>query len=117
MNEIERDPLTEDQLSRLLAKWTVAAPADLEQRVTAAAGLAGSRERRNWWRFFLKGSIRVPIPLACCMAVLMIALVWHSATVAVTCAGASAAMEAKSSTTVSVQSSSTHVVCPANSKC
>ena len=109
MDEHKREPLTDDQLSALLKKWDVTAPAELESRVIRArADAAALKQRRSWWSFLLKGSIRVPVPVACCLAILMIVVVWREAKVAVTCAAAISAP---------VQAVHTIGACPANSKC
>ena len=86
MNEDNREQLTESQLSSLLKKWVVVAPEDLEDRVMRARKkISESGEQRGWWRFLLKGTIRVPVPVACCLALLMIAMVWRSTKLEVAC--------------------------------
>lgn len=95
MNEQNRESLSDSELSALLKKWVVAAPDRLEKRVIDARGsLSGSGPRRTWWQFLLKGTIRVPIPVACCLAVLMIAVLWRSSRLAVACEGAASGLQA-----------------------
>ena len=65
----------ESQLRNLLKEWRApATPPSLEQRV-----LAG---HEGLWHFLVRGYIRVPVPVACCLAVLMVAGVWKSARLA-----------------------------------
>jgi len=68
------------QLRGLLREWQVPshAPASLEQRVL------GSRHRQalqheSWWRFLFNGYIRVPVPVACGLAVLLTVAAWRFA--------------------------------------
>ena len=63
------------QLRGLLREWQVPshAPASLEQRVL------GSRQRPKWWRFLFNGYIRVPVPVACGLAVLLTVAAWRFA--------------------------------------
>ena len=50
-------PLNDNDLERILRKWTVpSAPASLESRLRASGSL-------RWWQWFLWGSIRVPVPV------------------------------------------------------
>ena len=63
------EPKNDPELSALLREWkSPEVPASLEARV-----LAG---RRSWWSVWLRGYIRVPVPVACCLALLMIAEGW-----------------------------------------
>jgi hypothetical protein len=121
MNEQEREPLTDSQLSSLLKKWTVAAPADLEGRVIRARGkLSASRQERSWWRFLLKGYIRVPVPVACCLAVLMVVMVWRSTRLAVACVGENSGLHASpaiTAKTAPVPAARPVGSCAANSTC
>jgi hypothetical protein len=58
-----------DRLRELLKDWNAPeAPPSLEQRVLSLP----TRATQTWWRFLLSGSIRVPVPLACGLALLMI---------------------------------------------
>jgi hypothetical protein len=60
------EPNDDPELRGLLREWQIApVPASLEQRVLGA--------RRTWWRFLLGGYIRVPVPVACCLIVLIAA--------------------------------------------
>ena len=69
------EPKNDPQLRSLLKEWKApAAPASLEQRV-----LAG---HQTWWQFLIRGYVRVPVPVVCCLVVLMGAGVWASARVA-----------------------------------
>ena len=102
MNEENRESLTDDQVSALLKKWVVTAPADLESRVMRArADLSASDKALSWWRYLLKGYIRVPVPVACCLVILMIVMAWTSTRMAVAC----------------VAQNSRSVACAANAKC
>jgi hypothetical protein len=57
------------QLRDLLQEWKAPpVPAALEQRVLSRRGTG--------WRFLVSGYIRVPIPLACGVAVLMLGSGW-----------------------------------------
>ncbi len=104
MDEYKREPLTDDQLSALMKKWVVVAPESLGNRVFEAhASLTASKSRRSWWHFLLRGSIPVPTPVVCLVAILMVALVWRSTWVAVTCTASSGVRSA--------------VSCSANQKC
>jgi hypothetical protein len=122
MHEHNQEPLTENELSSLLKHWSVAAPPDLERRIMSArANLAQSHDGRRWWRFLVKGSIRLPVPVACCLAILLVALIWHSAVVGVTCSAAnngfqvSARVSAPAAAPSRVMRSA--VACPVNSNC
>jgi hypothetical protein len=62
-----------DDLKGLLKEWEAPAPsAALTKRVLGAA-------RDPWWGFFWRGYIRVPVPLACCLGLLMGVGVWRFA--------------------------------------
>jgi hypothetical protein len=57
-------------LRDLLKEWKApATPPALERRVLV---LTGGRTR--WWAYLWRGSIRVPVPVACCLATVMVAL-------------------------------------------
>lgn len=59
------------QLRELLREWDAPpAPASLDKRVLAS--------RQGWWRFLINGYIRVPVPVACCVAVLILFAAWRS---------------------------------------
>ncbi len=60
----------DEELRSLLREWQ--APlmlASVEERVLAAC--------RPWWRFLLNGYIRMPVPLACCIVLLLAAEAWR----------------------------------------
>ena len=58
------------RLRDLLKEWKAPmTPPALERRVLA---LTGGRTR--WWLYLWRGSIRVPVPVACCLATVMVAL-------------------------------------------
>jgi hypothetical protein len=61
------EPNDDVQLRRLLREWKApGTPSSLDDRVLA------SREMpQTWWRFFVRGYIRVPVPVACCLALLV----------------------------------------------
>src|SRR6187399_753650 len=61
------DPLNDEELNQLLSRWkSPGAPADLRDRIPLRPG--------SPWRWFLTGSIRVPVPLG--VAVVVILMVW-----------------------------------------
>ena len=61
----------DSQLREVLQEWQVpATPQSLEKRVLGS--------RAPWWRFLINGYIRVPVPVACCVAVLVIFAAWRS---------------------------------------
>src|SRR5262249_59255621 len=63
------EPTDDPKLRKLLHEWEVEkAPCWLDERVLG--------ERRPWWTSLLRGSVRVPIPIALACAVL---LVWMTA--------------------------------------
>jgi len=62
----------DSELRELLREWKVPeAPPSLETRVL--------KNNRRWWRVLVHGYIRVPVPVACCLAVLMIGGAWRLA--------------------------------------
>ena len=64
------EPENDSELRGLLKEWTAPPlPLSLEKRVL----------RKSWWRVLLGGYIRVPIPVACGLAILMIAAASHRA--------------------------------------
>ncbi len=89
MNEQDKQPLTEEQLSVLLRKWDVSAPARLEDRVFATRRQPPG-SRMKWWRFLLRGSIPVPVPVACCLLLVVALVLWRSTKPDVTCVAAAA---------------------------
>jgi hypothetical protein len=61
------------QLRGLLREWKAPeASASLEQRV-----LGSLPSPQPWWRFLLSGYIRVPVSVACGVALLLTAAVWR----------------------------------------
>ena len=61
------EPNDDGGLRRLLSEWKAPeAPRSLDERVLALPATVGP-----WWRFLLRGYIRVPVPVACCLALLM----------------------------------------------
>lgn len=67
----ENDELSDRELDRLLRQWS--APAAPE-RLRAAVFPEG---RRAWWGRFWSGSIRVPVPAACAVALLLGFAAWR----------------------------------------
>jgi len=121
MNEQDERPLTDNELSALLRKWDVSAPARLEARVFAAPPepLQPRGQRKSWWRFLLRGYIPVPVPVACCLIVLLVAALWRSERLAVTCSAANAPVvqAAPPATAVPVVVNPLSTTCPVNSRC
>ena len=59
------EPANDPKLSNLLREWKVEnAPPSLDERVLPS--------RRPWWILLLRGSIRVPVPVAFACAVLFV---------------------------------------------
>jgi hypothetical protein len=64
------------QLREVLEEWRAPqTPASLDERVLAARQ---PRPPQAWWRFLINGYIRVPVPVACCLAALMMFAAWRS---------------------------------------
>ncbi len=62
------------QLRGLLREWKAPeTPPSLEQRVLL------SRANESWWRFLFSGYIRVPVSVACALALLLTVAVWKVA--------------------------------------
>jgi hypothetical protein len=60
------EPLNEKELDQLLRRWDAPnAPPGLRDRVLP---------RRSWWRWWLSGSIRIPVPLG--IAAVVILAIW-----------------------------------------
>ncbi|SPE41729.1 hypothetical protein SBA3_4550004 [Candidatus Sulfopaludibacter sp. SbA3] len=73
MEPFEHDELSEQELDDLLNQWTSpAAPPHLRAALFPPA--PGS-----WWRRMWTVSIRVPLPVACCLALLLAAAAWRAA--------------------------------------
>jgi len=104
--------MTDDQLSALLRKWNIQAPDSLEGRVFSQQ----SARRLGWWRFLLRGYIRVPVPLVCCVSLLMIGTVWRLSTrPPAPCAMASVtAVQQVPAAEAALKPADT---CPANTRC
>ncbi len=65
------------RLRDLLKEWKAPeTPLSLERRVL---GSRSSQPYRSAWRFLFSGYIRVPVSVACAMAVLLTAAVWRFA--------------------------------------
>lgn len=61
----------DSRLSEVLQEWQApGAPQSLEQRVLP--------HKDPWWRFLVAGYIRVPVPVACGVAILMIFAAWRT---------------------------------------
>jgi hypothetical protein len=105
-HENDDQPMTDHEVSGLLKKWTVSAPASLEARVF------GAHRRTNWWQFLLKGYVRVPVPIMCILSLLMFFAVWRS----LKPTGACSAENVRPAVTSPVMPVG-NTVCPANSKC
>src|SRR5579885_1316126 len=118
-NEMSEEPMKDDELSSLLRKWEVATPPQLESRIMKArADMAPVRERSTWWRFLLRGYIRVPVPLVCCLAILLIAMLWKSTQMAVACQGSVVGPNQGLATAASHAPVATPIpYCPAGTKC
>ena len=72
LNRAKAENLEDDntQLRDLLGAWkTPAASPALEHRVM--------RARQPWWTVLWTGYIRVPVPVACCAAVLLVVGTWQ----------------------------------------
>jgi hypothetical protein len=66
------EPTNDPELKSLLREWRAPAlPESLEHRVL--------RRQGSWWRFLLRGSIRVPVPVVCSVTVLMAVAGWQLA--------------------------------------
>jgi hypothetical protein len=62
------EPLDENELNQLLSEWRApSAPATLKDRVFP-------RQRAGWWRWLFTGSVRVPVPVA--LAVVVLIALW-----------------------------------------
>src|SRR5207245_5860222 len=65
MEPFEKDELTDRELDGMLAQWKApSAPARLK------AAVFGER-RAPWWRHIWSASIRVPVPVACALLVIV----------------------------------------------
>ena len=65
------EPLDDNELNRLLRKWEApAAPSTLKRRVVPA--------RTAWWNWLLRGTFRVPVPVALAAAVFIAIWIYQS---------------------------------------
>jgi hypothetical protein len=61
------EPTDDPKLKNLLREWKVGdAPRSLDERVLGP--------RQSWWTMLVRGSVRVPVPVALCLAVLLVAM-------------------------------------------
>ncbi len=71
MEPFEKDELPDTELDQLLRSWAApAAPARMRAVVLPASSAP-------WWRRLWTTSIPVPLPVACCLAVLITVGVWR----------------------------------------
>ncbi|HEX9186482.1 MAG TPA: hypothetical protein VGB87_05400 [Vicinamibacteria bacterium] len=72
MTRDERDPGRDDELSRLLDRWSApVVPDGMDERMLAAfRGQAGAGE--PWWSRLFTASVRVPLPVAVGIVMLLI---------------------------------------------
>jgi hypothetical protein len=64
------------RLRGLLREWKAPeTPPSLEQRVLRSRAKESPKE--SWWRFLIGGYIRVPVSVACGVALLLTAAVWR----------------------------------------
>jgi hypothetical protein len=71
MEPFEEDELSDRELDALLPAWqSPAAP----RRLRAAIFPAGPKP---WWRAMWSTSVRIPVPLACCLAIALALLMWR----------------------------------------
>lgn len=63
------EPLNDKELNELLHQWHApAAPEHLESRVL--------RRREPWWRWFLDGTIRIPVPVGLAIVIAIALLLY-----------------------------------------
>jgi hypothetical protein len=66
------------QLRNLLREWQAPeTPASLERRVLGSGALGALEKPQAWWRFLVNGYIRVPVSVACALAVLLMVAMWR----------------------------------------
>lgn len=71
MTRDERDPERDDELHRLLQRWSApVAPEGMDERVLAAYRRQAGRE--PWWSRLFTASVRVPVPVAVGILMLLI---------------------------------------------
>jgi hypothetical protein len=79
MEPIDRGELSNDELDSMLPEWqSPQAPARL--RAALFPGKALLEKPGPWWRSIWTASIRVPLPIACALAILIALAVWRSLT-------------------------------------
>jgi hypothetical protein len=72
MEPLENSELPEQELDRLLREWkTPPAPTRLRRKIFPGRGPA------SWWWRFWSISIRVPLPVACCLTIVLAVTVWR----------------------------------------
>ena|SRR5215831_1677188 len=65
------EPLDENELNRLLRRWEAPpAPSTLERKVLPV--------QTSWWSWLLRGTVRVPVPVALAAALLVGLWIYHS---------------------------------------
>lgn len=65
------EPLNDNELNQLLRKWEApAAPPTLKHRVLPA--------RASWWNWLLRGTVRVPVPVALAAALFLAIWMYES---------------------------------------
>ena len=72
MEPFEPDELPQQELDELLRQWEAPAP---PSRLRAAVF---PESARPWWRRVWTASVRVPLPVACCLALLFAVVVWRA---------------------------------------
>jgi hypothetical protein len=73
MEPFEQDELSQQELNDLLKEWQAPAPPrHLRTALFPEISLP-------WWRRLWTASIRVPLPVACCLALLLAVAVWRVA--------------------------------------
>jgi hypothetical protein len=65
------EPLNDRELKELLDRWEApGAPASLERRIFDET-ISHEKGRQRWYRWLLSGSIRVPVPVAAMLLVVL----------------------------------------------
>jgi hypothetical protein len=72
MEPFDREELSQQELDDLLQEWRALAPSP---HLRAALFPEG---RRPWWRRIWTVSIRLPLPVACCLGLLLAAALWRT---------------------------------------
>jgi hypothetical protein len=79
MEPLGNRDLSEKELECLLREWkTPNAPGALRGRIFPRRSQVFRNILRSWWRQFWRASIRIPVPVACCLAVLLAIAWWKS---------------------------------------